>query len=333
MKNGKGTHKDRGELFIILDANSIMHRSFHAMPPLTTRDGELVNAVYGFASILMTILLEEEPAYIATAFDTAAPTFRHKEYKEYKAGRTKAPDEFYAQIPRIVEIVKTLNIPIFRQDGVEADDIIGTIVTTNEKDHPELHNKIVTSDMDAMQLVTKKTCVGNLHKGYKASKCFYPDDVIEKYGIRPDQVIDYKAIQGDNSDNIPGVKGIGKVGALNLLTEYGSLDGVYEHLDEIKGKKQEYLRDQKEQAYFSQMLATIKCDVELDYQLENAKAHDFDAAKVVKLFDSLQFFSLIRRLKTWQKSHGIATDELTAIFGEEKKPSKKAPSKDQASLF
>lgn len=333
MKNGKGTHKDRGKLFIILDANSIMHRSFHAMPPLTTRDGELVNAVYGFASILMTILLEEEPAYIATAFDTAAPTFRHKEYKEYKAGRTKAPDEFYAQIPRIEEIVETLNIPIFRQDGVEADDIIGTIVTSNEKDHPELHNKIVTSDMDAMQLVTKKTCVGNLHKGYKASKCFYPDDVIEKYGIRPDQVIDYKAIQGDNSDNIPGVKGIGKVGALNLLTEYDSLDGVYEHLEDIKGKKQEYLREQKEQAYFSQMLATIKCDVELDYQLEDAKAHDFDAAKVVKLLDSLQFYSLIRRLKTWQKSHGIATDELTAIFGEEKKPSKKAPSKDQASLF
>lgn len=323
-------------LFIILDANSIMHRSYHALPPLTTRDGELVNAVFGFSSILMTILTQERPYYIAAAFDTAAPTFRHKAYKEYKAGRVKAPDDFYAQIPRIEEIVETLNIPIFKMDGFEADDIIGTIVKTNEKKHPELHNKIVTSDMDAMQLVSKKTCVGNLHKGYKASKCFYPEDVVEKYGITPEQVIDYKAIQGDASDNIPGVKGIGKVGARNLLQEFKSLDGVYKNLEKIKGKKQELLKEQKEQAYFSQKLATIKIDMDIDYKLSDAEAHDFDTGKVNSLFESLQFYSLIRRLGEWKKSHGIKKDELSELFESSAKKSsvkKENNQTGQTSLF
>lgn len=319
------------DLFIILDANSIMHRSYHALPPLTTRDGELVNAVFGFASILMTIFTQEKPQYIAAAFDTAAPTFRHEMYDEYKAGREKAPDDFYAQIPRIEEVVKTLNIPMFKQPGVEADDLIGTIVTLNEKQHPKLQNKIVTSDMDAMQLVTDKTCVGNLHKGYKASECFYPDDVFAKYGIRPDQVVDYKAIQGDSSDNIPGVKGIGKKGAQALLESYSSLDGIYDHLEEIKGKKQEYLREQKETAYFSQTLAKIKCDVEIDYDLETCRAHDFDTQKVIELFDSLQFYSLIRRLKEWKKTHGVDTSELDALFGTSPKKEKRPA--DQTSLF
>jgi len=334
-KNGRGTRQDKGKIFIILDANSIMHRSYHALPPLTTKDGELVNAVFGFSSILMTILLQEEPAYIAAAFDTKAPTFRHKAYKEYKAGRVKAPDEFYNQIPRIMEIVETLNIPIFKMDGFEADDIIGTIVTRNEKEHPELHNKIVTSDMDAMQLVTEKTCVGNLHKGYRESSCFYPEDVMEKYGIRPDQVIDYKAIQGDSSDNIPGVKGIGKVGAKSLLSEFDTLDGVYANLEKIKGKKQELLREQKEQAYFSQELATIKCDMEIDYKLEDSKANDFDANKIVELFNSLQFYSLIRRLGEWQKSHGIQTSDLVDVFDVKlkSKPSTKKENIDQTALF
>lgn len=324
--------------FVILDANSIMHRSYHALPPLTTRDGELVNAVYGFSSILMTILLQEKPDYIAAAFDTAAPTFRHKMYKDYKAGREKAPDDFYAQIPRIEEVVNTLNIPSFRQEGVEADDLIGTIITINEEKHPKLHNKIVTSDMDAMQLVSKKTCVGNLHKGYKASECFYPEDVFAKYGIYPEQVVDYKALQGDTSDNIPGVRGIGKVGATKLLQEFKSLDGIYQHLDQLKGKQRENLETQQKEAYFSQELATIKCDVEIDYHLKDAQAHDFDELKVVELFDKLQFYSLIRRLKEWKKSHGVSGEELSAIFDAAEKPAPKktqknaAPS-DQTTLF
>jgi len=327
------TAKKSPKLFVILDANSIMHRSFHALPPLKTREGELVNAVYGFSSILMTILHQENPQYIATAFDTAAPTFRHEVYKEYKAGRVKAPDEFYAQIPRIEEIVRTMNIPILRQDGVEADDIIGTIVKTNEKKHPELHNKIVTSDMDAMQLVTDKTCVSNLHKGYKATECFYPDDVFKKYGIRPDQVVDYKAIQGDNSDNIPGVKGIGKVGAIQLLQEFGSLDGIYTNLDKVKGKKQELLREQKEDAYFSQKLATIKCDCDIDYKLKDCEAHDFDMEKVVKLFESMQFYSLIRRIRDWRKSNGISSEDLQDVFQTDPKKKAKRTNEEQTSMF
>lgn len=326
----------KDKLFIILDSNSIMHRSYHALPPLTTRDGELVNAVYGFSSILMTILTQEKPFYIAAAFDTAAPTFRHKAYKEYKAGRVKPPQEFYDQIPRIQEIVETMNIPILEQDGVEADDIIGTIVTENERIHPKLSNKIITSDMDAMQLVTNKTCVGNLHKGYKASTCFHPEDVVEKYGLKPNQIIELKALQGDASDNIPGVKGIGKVGATQLLQAYGNLEGIYKNLDKITGKKHELLTEQKEQAFFSRELATIKLDVDIDYKLENCEAHDFDTDKVVKLFESMQFYSLIRRLGEWQKGHGIKTDELVKIFAAVPKAGTKKikeKSKDQNSLF
>jgi DNA polymerase-1 len=327
------TPEDQQKLFVILDANSIMHRSFHALPPLKTREGELVNAVYGFSSILMTILHQEKPVYIATAFDTAAPTFRHEVYKEYKAGRVKAPDEFYSQIPRIKEIVQAMNIPLLEQDGVEADDIIGTIVTVNENKYPELRNKIVTSDMDAMQLVSDRTCVSSLHKGYKATECFYRDEVFAKYGIYPEQVVDYKAIQGDNSDNIPGVKGIGKVGALQLLMEFGNLDNIYQNLDKIKGKKQELLREQKEQAYFSQKLATIKCDVDIDYKLENCEAHDFDLEKVTKLFESMQFFSLIRRITEWRKTNGISSEDLQDVFQTEpRKPKKKNP-EDQTSMF
>jgi len=327
--------KKSKNLFIILDGNSIMHRSFHALPPLTTKSGELVNAVFGFASILMTILTRELPQYVACAFDTKAKTFRHEKYEDYKAGRVKAPDEFYQQIPRIHELVETMNIPILKQDGYEADDIIGTVVKRNEEEHPRLHNKIVTSDMDAMQLVTEKTCVGNLHKGYKATECFYPDDVYSRYLVRPEQVVDYKAIMGDASDNIPGVKGIGKKGAQELLQLYTSLDGVYEHLDEIKGKKQELLREQREQAYFSQELATIKCDVKIPYSLKDCESHDFDTDRVIQLFDSLQFYSLIRRLGEWQKQNGVSKAELTDIFATAANSSKseKTPGKDQGKLF
>lgn len=322
-------------LFIILDANSIMHRSYHALPPLTTRSGEMVNAVFGFSSILLTILTQEKPAYIAAAFDTAAPTFRHEMYTEYKAGRTKAPDDFYAQIPRIEEIVRTMNIPILSQNGVEADDIIGTIVKTNERDHPELMNKIVTSDMDAMQLVTEKTCVSSLHKGYQASECFWRDDVFKRYSIYPEQVVDYKAIQGDNSDNIPGVKGIGKVGAIGLLKDFNSLDGIYENLEKVKGKKREYLETQKEGAYFSQKLATIKCDVEIDYRLEACKAHDFDSEKMIQLFDSLQFYSLIRRLKEWHEggNSGLSAQEISKIFPRATKAKTPVTNEHQSALF
>lgn len=322
-------------LFIILDANSIMHRSYHALPPLTTRSGEMVNAVFGFSSILLTILTQEKPAYIAAAFDTAAPTFRHQMYTDYKAGRTKAPDDFYAQIPRIEEVVRTMNIPILSQDGVEADDIIGTIVKTNEREHPELMNKIVTSDMDAMQLVSDKTCVSSLHKGYQASECFWRDDVYKKYNIYPEQVVDYKAIQGDNSDNIPGVKGIGKVGAVGLLKDFGNLDGIYSNLNKVKGKKKEYLETQKEAAYFSQKLATIKCDVNIDYQLEACKAHDFDSEKVNKLFESLQFYSLIRRLKEWHEggNSGLSTAEISKIFPRVVQPKKPTNNEHQSALF
>lgn len=315
--------------FVILDANSIMHRSFHALPPLTTRSGELVNAVYGFASILMTILTQEKPDYIAAAFDTKAPTFRHEVYKEYKAGRVKPPQEFYDQIPRIEEVLRTMEIPMFRRDGVEADDIIGTVVKRNEHDNPDMQNKIVTSDRDALQLISDKTCVANLHKGYKSSECFWKDDVLKKYGITPEQVIDMKALEGDASDNIPGVKGIGKVGAVELLRQFGNLENIYSHINEIKGKKQQLLKDQKDSATLSKHLATIKTDVPIDLKLNDCKAHEFNTEAVVQLFESLQFYSLIRRLKEWKKGYGIRETDIVKIFSEQNPETKK----EQTVLF
>jgi DNA polymerase I len=321
---------------ILLDGNAIMHRSYHAIRPLHTKEGELVNAVFGFTSILITILTQEMPKYIACCFDTKAPTFRHVEYKEYKATRKKAPDEFYAQIPRIHSIVKALNIPTFKLDGFEADDLIGTIVTINEHDNPNVLNKIVTGDMDAFQLVTDKTCIADLHKGYKASKCYYRNDVFQKYGLYPSQIVDFKALSGDPSDNIPGVKGVGKKGATDMLQSFKSLDGIYENLHKIKGKKQDLLREQKEQAYFSQKLATIKCDVPLSFDIEQAHAVDYDHRKVGELFESLQFYSLIRRLGNWKAGNGIRSEEINDVFGASETKttkSKKEPHANQASMF
>jgi DNA polymerase I len=327
------------ETLILLDGNAIFHRSFHAIRPLHTKEGEQVNAVFGFASILLTILSKEHPKYIACAFDTKAPTFRHEEYKEYKATRKKAPDELYAQIPRIHEVVETLQIPKMLLDGYEADDIIGTVAKTTEKKHPNVLTKIVTSDMDAFQLVTDNICIADLHKGYTQSKTYFSSDVMEKHGLTPEQIIDFKALAGDSSDNIPGVKGIGKKGATDMLQQYGTLDGIYQHVDEIKGNKQKLLKEQKEQAYFSQRLATIKLDVPLPFTLGDCQAHDFDVQKVVDLFEQLQFYSLIRRLRTWKESQGLSSTEIDSIFGAQEKrgasPTKKrkTETENQMQLF
>jgi DNA polymerase-1 len=314
---------------VLIDGNSIIHRAFHAIKPLTTRDGEIVNAVYGFSSILLTILSEEEPDYIACAFDAAKKTFRHEQYEEYKAKRVKAPDELYEQIPRIHEIVETLDIPKFLCEGYEADDIIGTIATKMEKSKEVGKIIVATSDMDALQLVTKKTCVNNLHKGYRESKCFTPKDVFEKHGITPGQVIDFKGLVGDSSDNIPGVMGIGPKTAVKLLQTYKNLEGVYKNLDDIPGKVREKLEKDKEQAFFSRELATMHMDVPIKFKLNKCKAHDFDLHKVLELFESLQFYSLMRRIREWKDEQ--LTEEDLELFQEPQK--KKEKTKEQMSLF
>lgn len=281
---------------IIVDANSLIHRAFHALPPFKTKKGELVNAVYGFCSILINILNHIKPDYLAVCFDVSKKTFRHEEYQEYKAKRVKAPDELYAQFDRIREVLSTLEVPIFEQEGYEADDLIATVAEKVEKD-PEINVYVVTSDKDALQLVNDQTFVVSPAKGGTDNKIYTPEEVYKRFGLNPEQIIDFKAIMGDSSDNIPGVVGIGEKGAATLLQKYKTLDGIYEHLDEIKGATHKKLAEQKDEAYFSQKLVTLVHDVPIDFDLEKTKYHPEDFSKAFPLFEELEFKSLIGRLQ------------------------------------
>jgi DNA polymerase-1 len=224
---------DSTKKLILIDGNAIMHRAYHALPPLSTKKGELVNAVYGFASTMLSVIENQKPDYIAASFDLAGPTFRHEEYKEYKATRTKAPDEFYRQIPRVKEFVKDFNIPIFEKEGYEADDVIGTLTKQAEKNEG-IRVVIVTGDLDTLQLVSNKTSVYTMRKGLSDSVIYDEGKVWERFNLEPIQIIDYKGLRGDPSDNIPGVKGIGEKTATELLVKYGTMEKIYQSLSEIK---------------------------------------------------------------------------------------------------
>jgi len=281
---------------ILIDGNAIIHRSYHALPPLTTKSGELVNAVYGFASTMLSVISKFQPDYILATFDLAGPTFRQEEYKEYKATRTKAPDELYAQIERVKEVVRAMGIPIYEKAGFEADDVIGTMIRKSENEYSDIENIIVTGDLDTVQLVSEKTQVYTMRRGLTDSVMYDEAKVFERYGLKPDQIIDYKGLRGDPSDNILGVKGIGEKTASTLLQKYGTIEGVYENLSEIKGAIREKLERDKMQAIQSKSLATIRTNVPVELNLEEAKTHEFDRTKLVRLFQELTFYSLIKRI-------------------------------------
>jgi DNA polymerase I len=282
--------------FIIIDGNNLIHRAFHAIQaPLKTSSGEQTNAIFGFASILLNIIEAEKPDYMALTFDEKAPTFRHEENKEYKATRVKAPDELYAQIPRIREMIGRFKIPIFTKEGFEADDMMGTLAKLAEKEN--MITYIVTGDMDALQLVNPHTYVVFPHKGYREPIVYDKKKVVEKYGITPEQVIDFKALMGDHSDNIKGVEGIGPVGAVKLLNQYNDLDGIYAHLGEIKGAIHDKLEKGREDAYFAQRMARIVTDVPCDFKKDEAVFSKLDFRGLSKFFEEMEMNSLQRRLK------------------------------------
>ncbi|MFH1598233.1 MAG: DNA polymerase I [Patescibacteria group bacterium] len=285
--------------FVIIDGNALVHRAYHALPPLTTKSGELVNAVYGFGSLLLKVLKELEPAYIVATFDLAAPTFRHKEYKEYKATRVKADQELYDQIPRIKELVKAFNIPIYEQEGFEADDMIGSICH-QVKDKEKI---IVTGDLDTLQLVDDDTYIYTLRKSVTDTIIYDQAMIKQRFGLRSDQMIDYKALRGDPSDNIPGVPGIGEITSSKLIQQFGSLDNLYDEIKkdtakakEIKDKVKEKLINHKKEAQLSKKLVTIKKNIPLKFNLEEAAIQNYDRHKVVELFQQLEFKSLLNKL-------------------------------------
>ena len=281
---------------ILIDGNAIIHRSFHALPPLMTKKGELVNAVYGFSSTLLSVIEQFHPDYVIASFDLAGPTFRHKEYKEYKAHREKAPDELYAQIPIVKEVVRAFNIPIYEKEGFEADDVIGTVAFQAENSNEDIETIIVTGDMDALQLVNGKTKVYTMRRGLSDAVLYGEKEVFDRYGFSPDQLRDFKGLRGDPSDNIPGVKGVGEKTATALLQAYGTLEGVYDHLGEIKGAVKEKLERDKAQAILSKKLATIDKQAPVSLNLADAVLREYDKEKIVHLFSELNFFSLVKRL-------------------------------------
>ena len=286
---------------LVIDGHALIHRSFHALPTtLTTKDGTVVNAVYGFTSFLIKACLEFKPKYLVLTLDSAGPTFRHEEYADYKATRVAAPDEFYHQIPLVEEVAKALDIPIFIKSGFEADDLIGTIVSRAAKE-TDWESYIVTGDMDSLQLVNPKTFVYAMSRGLSESVTYDEAAVKERYGLRPDQIVDYKALRGDPSDNIPGVKGIGEKTATELLQTFGTLKGVYEAVKKndsrLKPRVAELLIASQEDAWLSQELATIKCDVDLEINWESLRLDSFNLEKATELFTTLEFRSLLGRLR------------------------------------
>lgn len=285
---------------MIIDGNALIHRSFHALPPtMATKDGKMTNAVYGFTAVLLKAIKEFQPEYVVLTLDQAAPTFRHEEYDKYKANREKAADELYEQIPLVEEVAGAFNIPTFKLPGFEADDLIGTITRSVDG---KVEKIIVTGDMDTMQLVNDHTRVFTMSRGLSDSVLYDEDMVRARYGLGPEQMIDYKALRGDPSDNIPGVKGIGEKTATELLKEFGDLDSLYSFIGGLKndGKIKEriarLLIEHKEDAYMSKRLATIDVNAPIEFDLEAARWNDFDQKKVVDLFSELEFKSLLPRL-------------------------------------
>ena len=294
---------EKGKCLIIIDGNALVHRAYHALPPLTTKTGEVVNAVYGFLLVFFKAIKEFQPDYIVATFDALGPTFRHKKLKLYKVKTKKAPDELYAQIPIIKEVLQNFNIQIFEKQGFEADDLIATISeqALKQQVYPKINTYILTGDLDALQLVNDNTKVYTLGKGIKNTIVYDEEKVIERFGVLPKQIVDFKALAGDAADNIPGAEGIGQKTAAELLQEYKDIENLYKAIErgedwDIKSRIRDILIQNKEQVFFSQFLAREKTDVDIDFNLEKCAWKDYNKEKVKKIFEQLNFYTLIARL-------------------------------------
>ncbi len=284
------------ERLLILDSNSLLNRAFYAIPDLTNSEGIHTNAVYGFSNMLLKMKEELKPDYIVAAFDRKAPTFRHLEYKDYKAGRKKMPEELAQQFPIVKELLNLIGINIYEIDGFEADDIIGSLAKFAEKNGIEVY--VVTGDRDALQLASKNINVVITKKGVTETEVYNEENFIEEFGVTPTQFIDVKGLMGDKSDNIPGVPGVGEKTAYKLIKTYGSVEEVLKNIDNISGKKiKENLETYREQAIFSKKLATIMVDVPIEFDLEEIKNKDkYDIDGVRKFIYKYQLRSLLKKL-------------------------------------
>ncbi len=288
---------------ILIDGNALVHRAFHALPPLTSPQGLITNAVFGFCSILIRIIKDLQPDYIAATFDLAGGTVRHKEFTDYKAHRPKAPQELYDQIPMVKELLGYFGIPIFEMQDYEADDVIGTLAT-KAKQEKNLQVIIATGDLDTLQLVDDdKVVVFTLRKGVNDTITYNEDSVKERFGLKPEQMNDYKGLKGDPSDNIPGVAGVGEKTASSLVQEFGSIEKMYEELEKptsthkISEKLKEKLLTHKDMAMLSKQLSTIYTDLDIEFSLKNTDwQKNLDRNKIEQRFKELGFATLIKRV-------------------------------------
>lgn len=297
------------DLFLIFDGNALIHRAFHAIPPLT-HQGRLVNAVYGFARVLLASLGQYQPKWVAVAFDLPGKTFRHEKFAEYKAKRVKPPQALYDQIPLIRQLVTVMGIPIMEKAGFEADDAIAAAIAQVKSQNEKVKTIIFTGDKDTFQLIDERVSVITPAKGLSQPIEYTPQKVREKLGIKPEQVVDFKSLAGDGSDNISGVPGIGEKTASELLRQFGNLEGVYERVEGVDGQERkedqemkvltpavrEKLRKNKDKAFFSRELVQLRTDLDLDFHLDDCRLVDYNQEKAGKFLWELGFKSLVSRL-------------------------------------
>nr|WP_295604131.1 DNA polymerase I [uncultured Terrisporobacter sp.] len=279
---------------IIIDGNSIINRAFYALPDMTNSEGLHTNAVYGFTRMLFKIIDDYKPTHISVAFDMKAPTFRHKEFSEYKAGRKKMPNELGQQLQPLKELLDTFNIHRMEMAGFEADDLIGTVAKKAENDDFKVY--IVTGDKDAIQLASNKTTTLITKKGVGEVEEYNYDSVVERYEMTPTQFIDLKGLMGDKSDNIPGVPGIGEKTGIKLIKEFSSIENLIENTNQLKGSVKKKIEENKDQAVFSKKLATIITDVPIEISLDELSYGDYDKNAVIEEFKKFGFNTLIKQV-------------------------------------
>ncbi len=294
---------------VLIDGHALVHRAFHALPQtLSSPTGFLTNAVYGFTSVLIKIIKDIKPDYIVATFDLAGPTFRHEEFADYKAHREKAPDGLHEQVPRVKEVLSAFGIPIFEKAGFEADDVIGSVCEKTRKING-LQTIIATGDLDTLQLVEDdKVVVLTLRKGVTDTILYGEKEVKERYGLKPSQLVDFKGLKGDPSDNIPGVFGIGEKTASMLIQKFGDLEKLYQSIEKKESSKKktkdslpdkliQKLLENKDMAFFSRKLSTIIKNVDIDFNIKNAEwKNGIQKEKIARVFQEMGFSSLIKRL-------------------------------------
>lgn len=284
---------------IIIDGHSLLYRAFHALPPLTNGKGQMTNAVYGFLLILFKAIKDVRANYVVACFDTKKPTFRHEKFDGYKVHRAPMPDGIISQMPIMKNMLTVLGVPIFEKEGFEADDLIATIAVKNQ-DKADVY--ILSGDLDNLQLVNEHIKVYTMGKGIKESVIYDTARVVERFGVQPLQMNDFKALTGDASDNVPGVPGIGKTTAADLIQRFGTIENLYSEISTdtalLKPKVKEALKTNKEKAFLSLELVITDKNVDMNFVLEDCKFGNFDKGKVDSLFKELHFTTMMEKLDT-----------------------------------